>query len=124
MKKLIYHSIWILLLLSINLCALPISIYSLFILERGTNITTIDYTLAIFVLIASNFITFQLFFAIKKYKKQNVVLGMIVGLTQLIAFILFMHLYVMTGVILFFLSIIAAVILIIKTWQNKNPANI
>ena len=122
MQKFVYHLIWVLVLLSINLCALPISIYSLFIIERGTNITTMDYTLAILILIASNFITFQLFFAIKRNQKQNALLGIMVGVIQIISFILFMHLYEIAGIIIFSIAVISALILIVKTWKNKKPA--
>ena len=120
MQKFVYHMIWVLMLLIINLFTLPISIYSLFILERGTNITAMDYTLAILILLFSNFITFQLFFAIKKNQKKNALYGIIVSIVQIISYILFVHLYEITGIIFFLISVIASVILIIK--QNKNPA--
>ena len=122
MPKIIYHLIWAFLLISINLCVLPLSIYSLFVIERGTNITTIDYTLAFLIVILSNIITFQLFFAIKKTHKQNTILGIIVGILQIISFILFMHLFKIAGITLFLIAVFASVILIIKQWKNKNPA--
>ena len=122
MQKIIYHLIWAFLLISINLCALPLSIYSLFVIDRGTNITTMDYTLAILIVILSNLITFQLFFAIKKKQKQNAILGFIVGIVQIISFILFMHLFEIAGITLFLIAVFASVVLIIKQWKNKNPA--
>ena len=122
MQKFIYQTIWVLIFLSVNICALPISIYSLFIMERGTNITNWDYALAVLILITSNFITFQLFFAIHRLQKQNALLGISVGIIQLISFILFMHLYEITAVFLFSLAIIAALILLVRTWKNKHPA--
>ena len=122
MQKSLYHIIWVLILLGINLCAVPISIYSIFAFEKGTNITKMDYTLAITILVISNFITLQLFIAIKKNQKQNAIYGIIIAVTQIIAFILIMHLYEIAGIIIFLLSVIASVIMIIKTWKNKNPA--
>ena len=122
MPKFIYHFIWVLILLSVNLCALPVSIYALFTIERGTNITTLDYALAIIILITSNFITFQLFLAIKSHQKKNALFGIIVGVIQIISFILFMQLYEITGIIIFVLAVFASLLLIIKTWKNKNPA--
>ncbi len=117
-----YRMIWVMVLLGINLCAFPISIYSIFAIEKGTNITTLDYVLAILILIISNFITFQLFIAIKKNQKQNTLYGIIIAVTQILSFILFMNLYEITGMIIYSITIIAAIILIIKTWKNKNPA--
>ena len=122
MQKFLFRMIWVVIFLGTNLCALPISIYSIFAIEKGTNITTIDYTLAITILVISNFITFQLFFAIKKNQKHNAIYGIIIAVTQIIAFILFMHLYETTGIIIFLLSVIASVTMIIRTWKNKNPA--
>ena len=122
MPRIVYHLIWAFLLISINLCALPLSIYSLFVIDRGTNITTMDYTLAILIVILSNLITFQLFFAIKKKQKQNAILGFIVGIVQIISFILFMHLFEIAGITLFLIAVFASVVLIIKQWKNKNPA--
>ncbi len=117
-----YRMIWVMVLLGINLCAFPISIYSIFAIEKGTNITTLDYVLAILILIISNFITLQLFIAIKKNQKQNTLYGIIIAVTQILSFILFMNLYEITGMIIYSITIIAAIILIIKTWKNKNPA--
>ena len=122
MQKIIYHLIWAFLLVIINLCVLPLSIYSLFVIERGTNITSIDYTLAILIVIFSNMITFQLFFAIKKTHKQNTIWGIIVSIVQIISFILFMHLFEISGITLFLIAVTASVVLIIKQWKNKNPA--
>ena len=122
MPRIVYHLIWAFLLISINLCALPLSIYSLFVIDRGTNITTMDYTLAILIVILSNLITFQLFFAIKRKQKQNAILGFIVGIVQIISFILFMHLFEIAGITLFLIAVFASVVLIIKQWKNKNPA--
>ena len=122
MPKIIYYIIWAFLLISINLCALPLSIYSLFVIERGTNITSIDYMLAILIVILSNMITFQLFFAIKKKQKQNAILGLIISIIQIISFILFMHLFEISGITLFLIAVTASVVLIIKQWKNKNPA--
>ena len=122
MPKIIYHLVWAFLLVSINLCALPLSIYSLFVIERGTNITAMDYTLAILIVILSNMITFQLFFAIKKKQKQNANWGIFVSIVQIISFILFMHLFEIAGIILFLIAVLASVALMIKQWKNKNPA--
>lgn len=122
MKKFWYRMIWALIFLGINLCALPVSIYSLFAIEKGTNITRIDYSLAILILIVSNLITLQLFFAIKMNQKQNTLFGILIACIQIIAFILFMNLYEKTGITIFSISVIASVIMVMNTWRHKNPA--
>ncbi len=122
MQKILFHMVWVLILLGINLCSLSISIYSMFAIEKGTNITNWDYSIAVFILIVSNFITFQLFFAIKKNQKQNTLFGIIIAFIQIISFILFMNLHEIAGISIFSISVIASVIMIIKTWKQKKPA--
>lgn len=121
MYKATYWIIWGLMLISVNLGAIPIAIFSLFATAEGTSIISVDYLLAAVILLVSNIISVQLFMAAKRQNQKYFLIGFVICLTQLTSFTLFMYVYITPSIILYTGSFLAAAYLLIKTF--KLPKN-
>ena len=65
MKKSMYWIILGLVLVVVNLAAIPISSFSLFGADEGTSIFSIDYLMAFAILVIPNIVTISLFISAK-----------------------------------------------------------
>ena len=111
-----------LLVILINLLALPIAIYLLFAYSPGTVISNWDIALSISFLLVCNIITLQLILTKGNRQNKYRYAGYVLAFLQLIACCLYMSLYTLTAYILFAATIILSFILLIKTARKKDPA--
>ena len=111
-----------LLVILINLLALPIAIYFLFAYSPGTVISNWDIALSISFLLVCNIITLQLILTKGNRQNRYRYAGYVLAFLQLIACCLYMSLYTLTAYILFAATIILSFILLIKTARKKDPA--
>jgi|GEM_PF-5870966 len=111
-----------LLVILINLLALPIAIYLLFSSSPGTVISNWDIALSIGFLLVCNIITLQLVLTKGSRKNRYRYAGFVLAFLQLMACCLYMSLHTLTAYILFAATIILSLILLIKTGRKKDPA--
>ena len=111
-----------LLVILINLLALPIAIYFLFAYSPGTVISNWDIALSVSFLLVCNIITLQLILTKRNRQNRYRYAGFVLAFLQLIACCLYMSLYTLTAYILFAATIILSLILLIKTVRKKDPA--
>lgn len=120
MKKLVYWIIWSLVVITINIGAIPIAAFSLFGTAEGTSIFSVDYLIAFLIVVVANIVTVQLFIAIRNDNKNAFLIGLIIAILQITAIILLINTVSATlCIILAVVSIISAMILLIWTVRNK-----
>lgn len=113
MNKTIQYIILSLIFIVINLSAFQIASFSLFTTKEGTSIFSLDYLFAFGIMIVANFITIQLFLAIRKNQQKGFILGLIIAALQAIGFyILIYNTMINFGLILCIISILAALVLL------------
>ena len=110
------------LVILINLLALPIAIYLLFAYSPGTVISNWDITLSVAFLLVCNIITLQLILSKGNWQNKNRYAGFALAFLQIMACCLYMSLHTLTAYILFAATIILSLILLIKTVRKKDPA--
>ena len=118
MKKSMYWIILGLVLVVINLAAIPISAFSLFGTAEGTSIFSIDYLIAFAILVIPNIVTISLFVSAKKENVTEFFIGVGLAIVEVITMtsILFGILESMMLVaVLIGLCAVGGIILIVKS---------
>lgn len=108
MNKLIYWIIWSLVFISINIGAFPIAAFSLFGTSEETSIFSLDYLLAFSIIVLANIISIQLLISLRKKDQKGFLLGLIFAILEVCSFILI-------STALAAISIVGAVVLLIKS---------
>ncbi len=88
MKKSTYWIIWGLVLVIINLCAFPLSAFSLFVTPEGTSIFSMDYLIAFAILFIPNIVMISLFVSAKKENLKEFLIGLGLAVIEVIAMII------------------------------------
>lgn len=118
MKKPMYWIILGLVLVVINLAAIPISAFSLFGTAEGTSIFSIDYLIAFAILVIPNIVTISLFVSAKKENVTEFFIGVGLAIVEVITMtsILFGILEsIMLVAVLIGLCAVGGIILIVKS---------
>lgn len=116
MKKSMNWMIWGLVLIVINMGAFPIALFSLFGTAEGTSIFSLDYLIAFLIVLLANIVTIQLFVSIRRQNQKTFLIGLILAIIEISAFVLFIY----SGtnftvcVTLVLISIIGAAVLLFK----------
>ena len=84
MKKSMYWMILGLVLVVINLGAIPISVFSLFGTTEGTSIFSIDYLVAFSILFIPNIVTISLFVSAKKENVTAFFIGVVLAIVEVV----------------------------------------
>ncbi|MCM3324776.1 hypothetical protein [Cytobacillus kochii] len=119
MNKIIQWIIWSLIIIVVNLSAVLIAMFSLFGTQEGTSIFSLDYAIAIGIILVANFITIQLFFAIRNSHQKGFILGLIVAVLQAFSLYLLINTFLNLSIILIAVSIIAALVLLVIEIKNR-----
>lgn len=119
MNKTLQWIIWILALIAINIPTLSFASFALFGTAEGTSIFSIDYLLAVGILIAGNIITVQLFLAIRKNHYTGFLYGLLTAVSQSAGLYLFAVTFATPWLYLTGFSILVAIVLLIL--QIKRP---
>lgn len=119
MNKTIQWIIWGLALVAINIPTILIASFSLFGTPEGTSIFSVDYLIAAGILLLGNVINIQLFLAIRKGHSQGFIFGLSLVVAQTFGFYLFGQNYFTVGLIITGLSILAAIVLLIKEIKQR-----
>lgn len=118
MKKSMYWIILGLVLVVVNLAAIPISSFSLFGTDEGTSIFSIDYLMAFAILVIPNIVTISLFISAKKENVTEFFIGVGLAIVEVIAMtsIIFSILEsVMLVTVLIVFCAVGGIILIVKS---------
>lgn len=114
-KKFIWL-LWIMMLVGINYGAFTLASFSLFATSESTPLLSIDYLIALLIVLIANFVSIQTFIAIRHQQKKLMILGLIIGFLQAISWSLiqfsitmvaFLPVYLMITIIGFILLIIS-----------------
>lgn len=119
MNKAVQWLIWVLALVAINIPTVLIASFSLFGTAEGTSILSVDYLIAAGILLLGNIIIIQLFLAISKGGYQGFIFGLSVVVAQAIGLYLIVKVYYTAGLIIIGLSILAAIVLLIKEIKSR-----
>ncbi|MGN1401997.1 MAG: hypothetical protein ACI4XL_10880 [Bacillus sp. (in: firmicutes)] len=116
MKKIVYWIIWCLALVTINLGAFPIAMFSLFDTAEGTSIFSLDYAIAFAIIVFANIITVQLFISLRKHDQISFIIGLMIAIIEVLSLVLFFN-GVESSICIALAagSIIGATILLVKT---------
>lgn len=119
MKKSTYWIIWSLAFIVINIGAFPIAAFSLFGTLEGTSIFSLDYVIALSILLLPNIVSLQLFIALRKQDQKGFLFGLLLAIMEASAFILlFYHFdafYICLALALIIISIIGALVLLLTS---------
>ena len=116
MKKSAYWFIFAVVLVLINLSAVPLALVSLFDTQSGTSIFSIDYLIAFTILLIPNIVTISLFVSVRKGYEKCFLAGLALAIVEVIAMvILFFKLdFLILGAIIMILCAIGGIILLVK----------
>lgn len=117
MKKSIYWVIWSLVLVTINIGAIPIAAFSLFGTAEGTSIFSLDYLIAFSIILLANIISVQLFISLRKQNQKGFLFGLVIAVMEVCSFVLFFNGIADISICLALaaISVIGALILLIKS---------
>lgn len=120
MNKSVSWIIWALAFFIINLGAFPIAAFSLFLTSEGTSIFSIDYMIALIILLSANIITVQIWLAIRMNNTKGFLAGVIVAILEISALFLFINSFeIKVCIALAVTSIVLAIGLLIWTIRSK-----
>ena len=116
MKKSAYWFIFAVVLVLINLSAIPLALFSLFDTQSGTSIFSIDYLIAFTILLIPNIVTISLFVSVRKGHVKSFFVGLVLAMIEVITMVsLFFNLdFLILGAIIMILCAIGGIILLVK----------
>ncbi|WP_455675145.1 hypothetical protein [Pradoshia sp.] len=117
MKTAVYWMIWGLALVAINVGAILIALFSLFATPEGTSIFSLDYLIALSIIVLPNIISVQLFIALRKQNQKGFLFGLVLAIMEVCSFIIYIYrpLEIYIWLALLAISIIGGIILLIRT---------
>ncbi|WP_042347643.1 hypothetical protein [Bacillus massiliigorillae] len=120
MNKLIYWIIWTLVVITINIGAFPIALFSLFATQEGTSIFSIDYLIAFSIILVANVLSIQLFIAARRQNQKRFIIGLVAAVIQVIAIMLFMNTSFTASIPLAGLSVLTGIVLLVRSIIKKD----
>lgn len=118
MKKSTYWIIWSLVVIIINIGVIPIAGFSLFTVTEGTSIFSVDYLVAFLIILFANIASIQLFISSRKQDQKSFLLGLILVVIEVCAFILIINVAAPFSVCITMvaISVVGAIVLLVKSF--------
>lgn len=114
MNKIGQWIVWSLALLAVNIPTISLALFSLFATAEGTSIFSIDYLIALGIILVGNIISIQLFLAIRKKHSRSFVHGLLVAVAQGLGLYLVTLTFNPIWLIVVGISIVLALVLLVK----------
>ncbi|MDV6378687.1 hypothetical protein ORD22_10715 [Sporosarcina sp. GW1-11] len=120
MNKIAQWIIWFLVLIPNSILVYLFISFSLFGTAEGASPSSIDYLIAVAIVLITNITTIQLVVAIQKQRSQGFIYGVIVAVAQILGLYVFAITFSIIGLVITVISMFVALILLVRALKQPD----
>lgn len=122
MKRSVYGLLLALGLIGINASAIPLALFSMFDMQAGTNIFSIDYSIVFAIFFIPNIVSIGLFVTAKKEAMMEffICLGLAIAVTVVIGIAIFTLKYFIIAALVVGISVVVSIVLMAKALEGST----